>query len=59
MAEVGVSISGMPGPALGAFVADDDHVALDDLLSLERGEHVFFAVVDLGRAAEAQSLPCR
>ena len=32
MADVGVSISGMPGPPFGAFVADDDHVPLFDLL---------------------------
>ena len=50
---------GHAGAALGPFVADDDHVALFDLLLLERGEHVFFGVEDLGRAAEAQALLCR
>ncbi len=53
IAEVGVSISGMPGPPFGAFVANDDHVALDDFLLLKRREHVFFGIENFRRAFES------
>ena len=48
-----------PGPALGSFEADDDDVALFDLLLLERVKHVLFGIEDLGRAAEAESFFAR
>ena len=43
------------GPALGAFVANHDHLAGLDFLPRQRGEHVFFRIVDPGRAAEADA----
>ena len=47
------------GPALRAFVADNDDVALLDLLLLHRGQHLFFRVEAVGGAGETAGLPCR
>ena len=44
------------GSTLGAFVTDDDDIALDDLLTLDRGEGIFLALEHLGRAGELQAL---
>ena len=45
------SISRMPGPPLGPFVADDDDVARLDRLPLHGGERRLLAVEDARRAA--------
>ncbi len=40
---------GHAGAAFGAFVADDDDIAFDDLTGFEAAEHVFFGVEDVWR----------
>ena len=44
------------GAALGAFVADDEHVVGLDLAGLDGGEAVFFGVEDARRAAMLEAL---
>ena len=44
------------GPALGAFVADDDHRAFANLTRLDRREAIFLAIEHPSRAAEPESL---
>ncbi len=52
MAEVGESISRMPGPPLRSLVADDDDVALLDLVGEDGLQRRFLGIEDAGAAGE-------
>ena len=52
IAEVGDSISRIPGPPRGPFIANDDDVAFLDAAGKNCGERIFFAIEHASLAGE-------